>query len=138
MPKPKPISESAVRIHAISVRSAASRLRSFASSLARLGTTGLSVIDELPVRIVPLCSRSCAPLLPVPSRAVREYRPGAGKACAHNTCTTRCLAHTALGFTDGGTKDEEPPLGRSRRRQNRPHGGHNAHGDFRRPSFATR
>src|ERR1700722_10925453 len=48
MPEPKPMSESAVRIPAISVRSAASRLRSFASSLAMLVTTGLSLIGRLP------------------------------------------------------------------------------------------
>jgi hypothetical protein len=40
--------ERAVRIHAISVRSAASRLRSLASSLARLGASGLSLTGYPP------------------------------------------------------------------------------------------
>src|ERR1700722_17154050 len=57
MPNPTPINESAVRIHAISVRSAASRLRSFASSLAMLAPTGLSLIGDASL-VYPAC-RGC-------------------------------------------------------------------------------
>ena len=43
IPNPNPISDRAVRIHAISVASAASRLRSLASLFARFGASGLSL-----------------------------------------------------------------------------------------------
>ena len=50
MPNPKPMSASEVRIHEFSVRSAAARLRSLASSVAILPLdVGALMLDPLPM-----------------------------------------------------------------------------------------
>ena len=99
MPNPKPINESAVRIHAINVRSAASRLRSFASSLAMLGALDLSVIGKFPPEFDRHArSVTHSPvLLALRLRARRGYKPGASEACSHRAGTTCRIAHECGG-----------------------------------------